>query len=142
MDDNYPDEKAKQIISHIVNSSGNKVRQMVLKKLKNSDNWFKIAEVQQMTKLGRKAVKAQLEMLWNLEIIDKEVRQDRIGGYITRDYDGHEIVKGGRIEDVAYYRYRSEGVTPDYPPDNVKQTCVYIGGGSEGQPPLRRTGVD
>ena len=37
LDDNYPDKKAKQIISHIVDSSGNKVRQIVLKVLKNND---------------------------------------------------------------------------------------------------------
>lgn len=125
LDDNYPDEKAKQIIFHIVDSSGNKVRQIVLKVLKDKEIWLKISEIQQETKLGRKSVKGQLEMLWNLNVIEKEVREERIGGYVS-DFDGHEIRKGGRIEEIAYYRYRRKVVSPHYPSEN-EENNIYRG---------------
>jgi predicted DNA-binding transcriptional regulator len=106
LDENYPDEKAKQIITHIVNSSGNKVRQMVLSLLENQfDKKWKISEVQHELKLGRNSVKAQLEQLWNLGVLFKDVVEERIGGYFCQDYDGSEHVKGGRIEEIAYYQF-------------------------------------
>lgn len=97
LDKNYPDEKAKQIISHIVNSSGNKVRQLTVKALEKTNEWYKVTDVQQMTRLGRKSLKGQLEMLWNLGIVEKEVREENISGY-----------QGGRTEDIAYYRFISK----------------------------------
>jgi len=103
LDSYYPDKKCKEIISHIVDSSGNKVRQLILKILEK-DKWFKIHDVKQLTKLGRSAVKAQLEMLWNLNVVEKEVREERIGGYVfTNEYGGEER-RGGRMEEVSYYR--------------------------------------
>lgn len=94
LDDNYPDKKVKEIISHIVDSSGNKVRQIVMKTVQIEKDWLKVAEIQQKTRLGRKSIKGQLEMLWNLRIIEKEVRQESISGY-----------ENGRIEDIAYYKF-------------------------------------
>ena len=107
LDDNYPDEKAKQIITHIINSSGDKVRQMVLSLLQNHyDKKWKINEVQQELKIGRNSVKTQLEQLWNLGVISKEVIQERVGGYIFTNEFGKEEIRGGRIEEVAYYQYK------------------------------------
>jgi len=122
LDDNYPDEKVKEIISHIVNSSGNKVRQLILEFFeKNPDVDYKISEIQHHVKLSRDAVKVQLETLWNLSIIDKEVREERIGGYVHTDsYTQQEEIRGGRIEEVAYYRYRSKAVMTYLPPQGEK----------------------
>lgn len=104
LDENYSDEKAKQIITHIVNSSGDKVRRLVLNLLqKHFNKSWKISEVQYELRIGRNSVKAQLEQLWNLGIIEKEIREERIGGYFD-SYDGQ--VKGGRLEEVAYYKYK------------------------------------
>ena len=104
LDDKYPDKKCKQIITRIVNSSGNKVRQQILKVLrKETDKKFKIPEIHKLTKIGRFSIKAQLEILWNLNNVTKEIIEERIGGYFD-DHDG--IVKGGRIEEVSYYQLR------------------------------------
>ncbi len=131
LDDDYPDEKAKEIITHIVNSSGDKVRQMVLELLQNNpDDEFKITDVQHHTRLGRKTVKAQLEMLWNLKVIDKETREERIGGYVYTDDLGNEMVRGGRIEKIPFYRYRP--VTPNSPPTHETQNTLYIPRGETG----------
>lgn len=104
LDENYPDEKAKQIITHIINSSGDKVRQMVLNLLQTQFNRsFRIKDVQFELRLGRNSVKSQLEQLWNLGVLDKEVRDERVGGYwdsVTGE------VKGGYFEEVAYYKYK------------------------------------
>lgn len=116
LDPNYPDERCKEIITHIVNSSGNKVRQLILNSMRHyiATGWLKIEDVQQNTKLGRKPVKAQLEMLWNMGIVNKEVRKDRIGGYMTdytdRNGEHQESMKGGRVEDVAYYQLNRDAI--------------------------------
>jgi len=107
LDENYPDDKCKEIIKHIVNSSGNKVRQLVLSFLEKSnplDKWFKITEVQYGTRLSRGSVKQQLETLWNMNELEKEVREERIGSYVFTGYNGVEEERGGHLEEVAYYR--------------------------------------
>jgi len=114
LDEKYPDDKCKKIIEHIVNSSGNVVRKLVFEELDITKDWMKIADIQQATKLGRKTVKAQLEMLWNMNIIEKEVREERIGGYFIKDDDGFEQLRGGRAEFISYYK--SNGVSPYLPP--------------------------
>ena len=110
LDDDYPDSKCKEIISRIVDSSGNVVRRMVLDELQVYNDWMKVSDVQFVTKLGRKTVKGQLEMLWNLGVINKEDREERIGGYPTFDYEAKcEIIRGGRIENISYYKFN--GIT-------------------------------
>jgi hypothetical protein len=107
LDDNYTDERCKEIISHIVNSSGNKVRQLVLSHLEKSnplDQWFKLSDVQFSTRLSRGSVKQQLETLWNMGVIEKKIVEERIGGYLYKSEYGHEDLRGGHIEEVAYYR--------------------------------------
>jgi hypothetical protein len=109
LDDNYSDEKIKAIISHIVDSSGNIVRRMVLEALKLSNDWMKITALQKETKLGYGTVKSQLEMLWNLNVISKDVREEQVGGYVT-NYQGYEERRGGRTEDVAYYKFNGKTI--------------------------------
>ena len=110
LDKDYPDEKCKEIISRIVDSSGNKVRQQIMDFLrKNPDRRYKIIEVHKNTRIGRSACKSQLEMLWNLDVISKDIVEERIGGYVT-NYDGYETTRGGKIEEISYYQYRREAV--------------------------------
>lgn len=104
LDEKYPDKKCKEIIKRIVNSSGNKVRQQILAVLKKDHKKkFKISEIHKSTKIGRFSIKGQLEILWNLDVITKEVIEERIGGYWD---DISQIVKGGKIEEVSYYEYK------------------------------------
>lgn len=107
LDDDYPDEKIRQIIAHIVDSSGNKVRQLVLSYLKiNSGNWCNIPDIQKNTKLGRKPVKSQCETLWNMGIFDKETRVEQIGGYDSYDPTiGETVHRGGLTKEVDYYKF-------------------------------------
>lgn len=135
LDDDYPDKKAKQIITHIVDSSGNKVRQLILDGL-GENRWFKISDIQHITKIGRSAVKSQLEMLWSLNVVDKEIREERIGAYVVSTQYGEEE-RGGRIEEVAYYRYanRLEGVMTHSNNNEQTNNSIYMGG-ENGQQPL------
>jgi hypothetical protein len=104
LDENYQDDRAKEIISHIVNSSGNKIRQQIIEVFKrNEGKAFSIPDFQSILQMGRTALKTQLEILWNLGSLEKEIREERVGGYVTEEY-GKEVVRGGRIEKVAYYK--------------------------------------
>ena len=112
---NYPDEKCKKIISHIVNSSGDIVRRIVLESLylsrENLDfAWCNIRDIQNNTRLGRNTIKRQCEMLWNLGVIDKEVREERIGGYVINNEYGNEEMRGGRVEFTSYYKFNGGGL--------------------------------
>lgn len=78
LDKNYPDDRAKDIIRHIVESSGNEVRHKILSSMQYYHP-YTISEMQQITRLGRSAVKPQMEALWNMKIIDKEVVKDKVG---------------------------------------------------------------
>jgi hypothetical protein len=109
LDENYSDEKAKRIISHIIDSSGDKVRQMVLNILMTNEGIeFKIQDIQHKLRIGRTSVKTQLEMLWNMNVLQKEVREERIGAYVTENRNGYETLMGGRVEQIAYYVYKSK----------------------------------
>ena len=138
LDDNYSDKKTKQIISHIINSSGEKVRQMILDILiQNPEEEFKIADIQDKLKIGRNSVKTQLEQLWNLGVVHKKTIEERIGGYFTHDYEsGREIRKGGRIEIVSYYSYNSMNklyvVTPNVNNNTTIQHSIYNRGVNDG----------
>jgi len=106
LDEKYPDKKTKAIISRIVDSSGNKVRMKILEFLKkDTTKKFKIIDIHKKTRIGRSSLKSQLEMLWNLGVISKDIIEERIGGYPYTDPAGYESIRGGRIEDVAYYQY-------------------------------------
>ena len=107
LEDDYPDKYCKEIISRIVDSTGNPVRQLIMDVCKDKDDWLEIRDVTLATRLGRVAVKAQLEMLWNLDVIDKKFEEKRIGGYVWTSGDGTvEEERGGRVEEVAKYRFK------------------------------------
>lgn len=116
LDDDYPDKKIKDIISHIVDSSGNPVRALIMDVMKYDKNWRNLQELHIDTRLGRSVVKRELEVLWNMNIIDKEIRDEQIGGYIDTS-NGFETVRGGRVEKVSYYRFNGilSGGNNDHP---------------------------
>jgi len=116
---------------------------MVIKFLaNNSDKEFKISDVQQALKIGRNSVKTQLEQLWNLDVINKDVREERVGAYVVGSGE-YEEMRGGHIENVSYYSYNTDNkryrVTPhlkksrtveQYNVDNIDDT--HTGGVNDG----------
>lgn len=105
LDEKYSDERAKEIITHVVNSSGSKIRQKVLDLFyKNPDKEYTIPELQSILKIGRSTLKTELEILWNLGIITKETRNENVGGYVYTDEYGHEQFRGGRWQEISYYK--------------------------------------
>jgi hypothetical protein len=104
LDDTYSDERAKRVISHIVDSSGDITRQRVLDTLKKKRDWMKIAQVSLELRLSRFKIKGELETLWNMHIIEKKEEEERIGGYES-EYNGEISIRGGHVEIVAYYAY-------------------------------------
>jgi len=104
LDENYSDKKAMAIIKHVVNSSGDVIRQKIMNIFrKNRDDWFTIADLQKRLKLGRTKVKIELETLWNIDWLEKKIKVEQIGGGVSYDY-GHETIKGGKWQEVAYYK--------------------------------------
>lgn len=105
LDVDYPDEKCKDIISHVVSSSGNRIRSRVLSILKDKRDWCNIQDLHLKTKLSRSVVKQQLEVLWNIGILEKKIEIERVGGRIVHNYTtGEEYEVGGKVEEVSYYR--------------------------------------
>lgn len=104
LDDDYPDEKIKEIISHIVDSSGNPVRSLVMDYMRYEEDWRCVQDLHIDTRLGRAVVKRELEVLWNIHVVDKEIREEQVGGFVDNSA-GFESVRGGRVEKVSYYRF-------------------------------------
>ncbi|GAG88668.1 unnamed protein product, partial [marine sediment metagenome] len=90
LDDSYPDEKVKDIIQHLVDSSGNKIRQEIVSVLiKNKP--FTIRDVQDILKKGRSVIKPQLEALWNMGVLHKWVTLKQVGN--KQEYVAEYILK-------------------------------------------------
>ena len=59
--------------------------------------------------------------------------KERIGGYVTHDYQtGYETIKGGRIEEISYYKINIKNklytVTPHVTHSATAQQSIYKGG--------------
>ena len=106
LDDNYPDDKARKIITHIITSSGDKIRQQIIDIFKTDpEKEYSVPQLQQIMKMGRSKIKSECEILWNMNSLTKEIKEEQIGAYLTTDHDtGREILRGGRIQEVAYYK--------------------------------------
>ena len=105
LEDDYDDDKFKGIIENIIRSSSHPVRYEVYDFFKEHlDIWFKLPQVQEGLRMGHKAVKSQCECLWNLKILERKTEEERIGGFLHVDQDGNESMRGGRVQDVHYYR--------------------------------------
>ena len=106
LDSTYCDNSFKNIVENIIQTSSHPVRYKLYRIFKGQPSqWFKIPDLQRLTRLGRKAIIAQCETLWNLGSLQKEIREEHIGvtGVFTDDR-GVEHPRGGRIEKITYYR--------------------------------------
>lgn len=73
LDDNYPSEKAMDIIHDIVFSSSDQIRCKVINffiKSENRNNEFSTNQVAQELKYGFKTIKIELSVLWHLGLLD------------------------------------------------------------------------
>lgn len=74
LDDNYPDELALQIIRHIVKSSCNYNRWLILSALIGlcpQGEKVSVGDLSQKMKMGIKTIYRELNVLWNLGIVDR-----------------------------------------------------------------------
>lgn len=77
LDPNYPDEKVKAIISHLVTSSGHTTRQYILDILnEEKEQWFRLSDIVMKLRVSRNSVYQQAEQLWNMGIIDKKTESE------------------------------------------------------------------
>jgi len=70
------------------------------------DKYFTIPDIQEHLKIGRKAIKIRLEILWNMEQVRKYTEIENVGGTLTFNNDGEEYYRGGRNEEVSHYAYK------------------------------------
>lgn len=103
LDSDYPDEKYKEIIERFVRSSSQPVRYKLYEFFKKNTDWTTVYRLHEKLKNSRIAIASQCETLWNLDCLEKEIREERTGGYVTNE-GGCEIVKGGRVDKVAFYK--------------------------------------
>jgi hypothetical protein len=108
LDPNYDDNRFKTIIENIVRSSSHPVRYKLYQLFKETDDNedFTIHDLMQMTKLGKKAVKSQCEILWNLGSLTKTVREEIVGAIVRTAHNGDEYTSGGHMENIEYYRMK------------------------------------
>ncbi len=103
LDDEYPDDKAKRIIRNIVNSSGNELRQKIIRFFEEHEGWFTVEDIRKELRVGRSAITNQVEHLWNMEILNMKTDFHTIGGWVYTDDMGHESTRGGKITPITLY---------------------------------------
>jgi len=118
---NYDDSRFKTIIENIVRSSSHPVRYKLYQIFKDNENpgeAFTIRDLMRITRLGKKAVTSQCEILWNLGSLEKETKEEIVGEMVKTARDGTEYTSGGHLERIDYYRMRrnkktgQQGETP------------------------------
>lgn len=103
LSDDYPDDKCKEIITRIVNSSGNELRQKIIKYFDKHEGEYTVEDIRRHLRVGRSAIKNQMEHLWNMEILDMRTETRNIGGWLTEDSMGRESTRGGKVEQIDLY---------------------------------------
>ena len=99
LDEDYPDERAKKIIKHVVESSCFQLR-VKTKKLLGKENPEELttSKVAEKLQIGKKTAKRHLNALWNIGEIQKRVERQK---------------KFGRIMEISYWR--NKGIEYDLP---------------------------
>jgi len=109
LDDKYPEDKFLNLIENIVRSSSHPARYKIFNVMADkNEQWFSIKDLIERTRLGRRTINQQCFIMWNMNILDREIREERVGGYLHVDFDGRESMRGGRVEEVPYYRMRQK----------------------------------
>ena len=102
----YPDEKCKRIIKRIVYSSANTNRIKIYEFFKQKPlDEYKLKDIEMKLRLGRRAVKTECEILWNLGILKKETKEERVNARVYTDDSGVEHLTGGYLREIDYYSF-------------------------------------
>lgn len=112
--EDYPDERAKKIINHVVDSSCVPLRVKTKELLEESNpQEFSTSQVAEKLQVGKKTAKMQLNALWNIGEIKKRVERQK---------------KFGRIMEISYWRDKDvEFNLPDFRPLSEEEEghCEY-----------------
>ena len=80
LDADYPIKSFKNIVRNIVRTSSESIRYKLYHIFKKSPaEWMTVPQLQRMTRIGRKAIIAQCEILWNLRSLEKDIREELVG---------------------------------------------------------------
>lgn len=80
LSNDYSTERAKGIIEDIVDSSAKNIRVKIMDILEKATSELSLSQVAEETKLGKKTVAAELNALWNLNLIKREtIRTEQFG---------------------------------------------------------------
>jgi hypothetical protein len=80
LDRDYPKEKIYQIITRMVNSSGNQLRKEIMDQFeKNPAQELNISQISDIVRSNKKLVSIELEFLWKLEWLNRTVIPVKIG---------------------------------------------------------------
>jgi len=114
LDKDYPDIRFKELIKHIVNSSGSQVRQDILNVFVNNPfEKYSIFELRNLLRLGRDCIKRELEILWNMKVLDKTHETEFIGRQEVVDDSGDiKYQKAGRIQNIDKYQFNEKSDNP------------------------------
>lgn len=75
LDDDYPDDRAIEIVREVVESSVDRVRQKVLAYLVKTKFQESTSQVSEALKIGKKAAKTELNILWYLGLIKRQAEE-------------------------------------------------------------------
>ena len=98
LDSGYSDEKALSVISYVIQSSSFQNRVKVLNFLFHQDNEIGSNKVSKDLKIGNKTIQRELNILWNLNIVNRrEEEYENFGKLMERHYwsinKEHSILK-------------------------------------------------
>jgi len=95
LDEEYPLEKFKKIIENVVKSSSHPIRYKLYNFFeKKSFEWYNLNQLHSELRIGRKSISGQCEILWNLDYLEKQNREE-------------EVYFGNKWQDVVYYKKKS-----------------------------------
>jgi len=105
IDKSFPDEKIKEILHNMTISTANTTRVKILELCKqNKDKEFTFVDFENELKISKNATETQTHLLWNMGILSRDVREERIGEMVRNSGDGREWVTGGRVVSVSYFK--------------------------------------
>lgn len=72
LDENYTEERALDVLSHITRSSILPLREKIFFALFNADDWTSTSKISEYARVGKKTALSQLFILWNMDMIDRK----------------------------------------------------------------------
>ena len=111
LDNNYPDDRAKQIIKHIIDSSSFQIRKKIVEIFLESEHkTLGLSELTKKVDSGYRSVKRECEILWGMHVLKKDDNYEASG----MKREGNKMVKGN-YKWKRYYTWNDEGDNPfDY----------------------------